>query len=274
MQKRFFLLFPILIGLSISLQAAKLAIVIDDIGYRSDDFRIYEMPKEISVAIIPSSPHATSRAQLAKQQQRDILIHQPMQAKGNHAIEKEALRLGMSSEQVRQQIDFARQRVPHAIGLNNHMGSAATADRTLMNHLMKLLAQYDLYFLDSYTTGGSVAVDVAEQYHIPSLTRHVFLDDVNTLENTQKQFRHAIQYARKHGLAIVIGHPRRHTIQALQQGLAKLPNDIELVKISSLWQQKQIELIKPPYIYLFSEAIAPTSKAPFTRHDLLRGVPN
>lgn len=271
MQKKFF--FPILMCLSISLQAAKLAIVIDDIGYRNDDFHIYDMPKEISVAIIPSAPYATSRAQLAKQQQRDILIHQPMQAKGNHAIEKEALLIGMSANQVRQQIDYARQRVPHAIGLNNHMGSAATADRTLMNHLMKLLAQYDLYFLDSYTTGSSVAIDVAKNYHIPSLTRHVFLDDINTLENTQKQFRYAIRYARKHGVAIVIGHPRHYTIQALQQGLANLPSDIKLVKISTLWQQKQIESIKP-YIYLFNEAIAPTSKAPFTRHELLRGVPN
>lgn len=68
--------------------AARLAIVIDDIGYRSDDQKIYDLPKEISVAIIPSAPNATIRAKQAKQQGRDILIHQPMQPKANIKLEK------------------------------------------------------------------------------------------------------------------------------------------------------------------------------------------
>ena len=118
--------------------ATKLAIVIDDIGYRAkEDNAIYAMPKEISVAIIPSAPHATARAKQAFEQHRDILIHLPMQPQ-NHLqpIEAGALSVGMSEERVEQLISTSKDLVPYAIGLNNHMESKATTDRTTMEKLM------------------------------------------------------------------------------------------------------------------------------------------
>ncbi|MDH3000875.1 hypothetical protein A1D23_10445 [Chelonobacter oris] len=255
-----------------SSRAARLAIVIDDIGYRADDQKIYQLPKEISVAIIPSAPNATARAKQAKQQGRDILIHQPMQPKANMRLEKEGLRLGMSARQVTEKIDYARRQVPYAIGLNNHMGSAATADRTLMNHLMRNLAQHKLFFLDSRTIGSSVASKVAKEHGVIALDRHIFLDDSDEYADVQRQFRLALQYARKHGTAIVIGHPRKNTIRVLQQGLANLPQDIQLVGMGSLWRNEKV--IPPkPFILLFHDLPASTSIEPFVKYPLLRGVP-
>ena len=55
--------------------SAKLAIVIDDLGYHAkEDEQILAMPKAVSVAIIPAAPYAKQRNQQAFQQGRDILI--------------------------------------------------------------------------------------------------------------------------------------------------------------------------------------------------------
>ncbi len=62
--------------------SAKLAIVIDDLGYHpKEDAQILALPQAVSVAIIPAAPHAKARNQQAHQQGRDILIHMPMECR-------------------------------------------------------------------------------------------------------------------------------------------------------------------------------------------------
>ena len=105
-----------------------------------------------------------------------------------------------------------------------------------------------------------------------SLDRHIFLDDSNEFADVQRQFEAAIHYARKHGTAIAIGHPRPNTIAVLQAGLRNLPEDIQLVGMGNLWRNEKV--IPPkPFILLFSEMPAPTSMGPFEPVGLLRGVP-
>nr|WP_207761638.1 divergent polysaccharide deacetylase family protein [Caviibacterium pharyngocola] len=254
-------------------QPARLAIVIDDIGYHpKEDAAILAIPKEISVAIIPSAPYAKQRNQQAKQQNRDILIHLPMQPLSQQKIEEGGIRLGMSQEEVAQRVKNSKAIVSHAIGMNNHMGSAATADSDLMLKLMNVLREQHLFFLDSRTIGRSVAGKIAKQQGVNSLDRHIFLDDSDEFADVQRQFQLSLQYARKHGTAIVIGHPRKNTVAVLQAGLKNLPQDIQLVGMGSLWRKEKV--IPPkPFIMLFNDKPAPTSVAPFEDVPLLRGVP-
>lgn len=252
---------------------AKLAIVIDDIGYHpQDDAAILAMPKEISVAIIPSAPYARQRHDQAQAQGRDILIHMPMQPMGKHKIEEGGLHLGMTREEVGRRVQKAKNVLPAAIGMNNHMGSAATADNLLMNYLMNELHKQQLSFLDSRTIGRSVAGKIAKEQGIKTLERHIFLDNSDFYEDVHNQFQQAVLYARKNGTAIVIGHPRKNTVAVLQAGLRNLPSDIQLVGIGSLWRNEK-SLPSQPLILLFSDQPAPTSGAPFEGHPLLRGVP-
>ncbi|MFZ7136501.1 divergent polysaccharide deacetylase family protein [Avibacterium avium] len=258
---------------TIALSQSRLAIVIDDVGYRpKEDAAIYAMPKEISVAIIPSAPYAKQRNDQAKQQNRDVLIHLPMQPMGSHKIEAGGLSLGMSQQTVREKVQSAKKTVSAAIGLNNHMGSAATADQDLMTKLMIALQEQHLFFLDSRTIGRSVASKTAKQQGVKALDRHIFLDDSDAFADVQRQFQQAIAYARKHDTAIVIGHPRKNTVAVLQNGLRTLPKDIQLVNMGSLWRGEKVVPIKP-FIMLFNTTPAPTSVAPFQDVPLLRGVP-
>ena len=268
-----FIVFSTALYTSFSFAQSKLAIVIDDVGYHSkEDAAIFAMPREISVAIIPAAPYARARNQEAKSQGRDILIHMPMQPVSAVKIEDGGLHLGMSAAQVNDRVNTAKNIVRDAIGMNNHMGSAATADPQLMTYLMTALQEKHLFFLDSRTIGKSVAGKIAKEQGVRSLDRHIFLDDSNEFADVQRQFKAAIHYARKHGSAIAIGHPRQNTIAVLQAGLRNLPEDIQLVGMGNLWRNEKV--IQPkPFILLFSEMSAPTSIEPFEPVGLLRGVP-
>ncbi|EOX4861030.1 divergent polysaccharide deacetylase family protein [Haemophilus influenzae] len=268
-----FIVFSTALYTSFSFAQSKLAIVIDDVGYHSkEDAAIFAMPREISVAIIPAAPYARARNQEAKSQGRDILIHMPMQPVSAVKIEDGGLHLGMSAAQVNDRVNTAKNIVRDAIGMNNHMGSAATADPQLMTYLMTALQEKHLFFLDSRTIGKSVAGKIAKEQGVRSLDRHIFLDDSNEFADVQRQFKAAIHYARKHGSAIAIGHPRPNTIAVLQAGLRNLPEDIQLVGMGNLWRNEKV--IPPkPFILLFSEVPAPTSIEPFEPVGLLRGVP-
>ncbi|RYL82065.1 divergent polysaccharide deacetylase family protein [Haemophilus influenzae] len=268
-----FIVFSTALYTSFSFAQSKLAIVIDDVGYHSkEDAAIFAMPREISVAIIPAAPYARARNQEAKSQGRDILIHMPMQPVSAVKIEDGGLHLGMSAAQVNDRVNTAKNIVRDAIGMNNHMGSAATADPQLMTYLMTALQEKHLFFLDSRTIGKSVAGKIAKEQGVRSLDRHIFLDDSNEFADVQRQFKAAIHYARKHGSAIAIGHPRQNTIAVLQAGLRNLPEDIQLVGMGNLWRNEKV--IPPkPFILLFSEMPAPTSIEPFEPVGFLRGIP-
>lgn len=268
-----FIIFSTALYTSFSFAQSKLAIVIDDVGYHlKEDAAIFAMPREISVAIIPAAPYARARNQEAKSQGRDILIHMPMQPVSAVKIEDGGLHLGMSAAQVNDRVNTAKNIVRDAIGMNNHMGSAATADPQLMTYLMTALQEKHLFFLDSRTIGKSVAGKIAKEQGVRSLDRHIFLDDSNEFADVQRQFKAAIHYARKHGSAIAIGHPRPNTIAVLQAGLRNLPEDIQLVGMGNLWRNEKV--IPPkPFILLFTEMPAPTSMEPFEPVGLLRGIP-
>ena len=167
--------------------SAKLAIVIDDLGYHAkEDEQILAMPKAVSVAIIPAAPYAKQRNQQAFQQGRDILIHMPMETVSKMKIEDGGLHLGMSQGEVNHRVQTAHNIVSNAIGMNNHMGSAATADGPLMTKLMTALRERQLAFLDSRTIGRSVAGKMAKEQGVRTLDRHIFLDDSDAFADVQR----------------------------------------------------------------------------------------
>lgn len=221
--------------------AGKLAIVIDDVGYRPADQAVMRLPLPVTVAILPVAPHAARMAEQAAKQQRDTLIHMPMQPRGSTRVEAGALHSGMDAAAVRQTLEHALQVVPQARGLNNHMGSAATADPALMQLLMQELKIRHLLFLDSRTTAATVAESTARRLGVPTLRRTVFLDDNNSLTKVQAEFQRAVSMARHKGWAVAIGHPRPNTLKVLQEGLAHLPADVQLISLRELIAQLPAE---------------------------------
>ncbi|HKS33344.1 MAG TPA: divergent polysaccharide deacetylase family protein [Enterobacteriaceae bacterium] len=226
--------------------AGKLAIVIDDFGYRPHtENQVLAMPAALSVAVLPNAPHAREMATKAHQAGHEVLIHLPMAPLSKQPLEKDTLRPDMSSDEVERIIREAVNSVPYAVGLNNHMGSAMTSSLFGMQKVMQALEHYNLYFLDSMTIGNSQAMRAAAGTGVKVIKRKVFLDDTQNEADIRRQFTRAVELARRNGSAIAIGHPHPSTVRVLQQMLPTLSADITLVHASSLLNEPQTDTSTP-----------------------------
>ncbi len=229
-----------------SVLAGKLAIVIDDFGYRpSQENQVLAVSPNISVAVLPNAPHAREMASKAHSQGHEVLIHLPMAPLSKQPLEKDTLRPEMSSSEIERIIRDAVSKVPHAVGLNNHMGSAMTSNLFGMQKVMQALDQYNLYFLDSMTIGNSQAMRAANGTGVKVIKRKIFLDDSQKEADIRTQFNRAIRVARQTGSAIAIGHPHPSTVRVLKQMVSDLPSDIILVRPSSLLNETYTDTSTP-----------------------------
>lgn len=169
---------------------------------------------------------------------REVILHLPMEPQKypeNNPGEP-FIRVGMSKRDIEDVLDQALRLMPGVKGLNNHMGSAATADTETMRSLMKCLKERDLFFLDSLTTSRSVAAEEALRAGVPELRSWMFLDQSET---SRKQVRELldrlIRRARATGMAVGICHPYPETVAILCEELPKLQREgIRFVTISEM----------------------------------------
>ena len=224
-----------LLGFSLSVSANKVAIIIDDIGYRHTDREAVLLDGKISVAVLPHTPFGRELAVLAHKTQKDVLLHIPMEASNGKRLGPGGLTSNMRRQELNAILTSALMDIPFARGVNNHMGSKLTQLSTHMRWTMDFLKQHQLYFLDSKTTPMSVAGDVARQHGVATLSRHIFLDHFATPSFIHKQFQKIKRTARYRKQLIVIGHPYPETIAYLQKHLWELEaNGIDLVGLESL----------------------------------------
>jgi uncharacterized protein len=217
--------------------SARLAIILDDLGNdRGAAQAIFEMPYPLTISVLPNHPHSADIAQEARRRGFQVMLHLPMESIGNERPEPRELRPGMSAGDVGTLVDELLQAVPEVAGVNNHQGSQSTADAALMDELMPLLREHNLFYVDSRTTAATVAYDTAQRFGVRSGFRNVpFLDDVAEVGAVRKQLQLALRDARKKGDAIAIGHPHPATLQALRDVLpeAKLQG-VQLVFASEV----------------------------------------
>ncbi len=214
-----------------------IAIIIDDLGNRYDrDKRAVLLPGQVSYAFLPHTPHSKALANLAHTLNKDVLLHLPMQSTEAEPLGPGALTLEMSARELLQTFLTSLASVPHAIGINNHMGSLLTQHPGHMQWLMQAIAERgDLFFIDSFTAAKSIAHKIANENRIPNMKRDVFLDSVRNPAAIRQQFYRLLGIAQKNGVALAIGHPYPETLSALETLLPTLPkHGIRLVPVSQL----------------------------------------
>ncbi len=217
-----------------SLQAAKIALIIDDVGNNPErGVQALQLDGKIIYGILPGTPHATMLAEMAHARGKEVLVHIPMESEHHKKLGPDGLTLGMQETEYKNTIQAAMQSVPYAVGFNNHMGSLLTQHQLPMLWLMEVLEQHKLLFLDSRTTTETVAEQVARNHGIPSFRRDVFLDNERDKEAITRQFTQLIQRAKRNGFATGIGHPYPETLEVIDKMLPLLEKQgIELVNLS------------------------------------------
>ncbi len=213
-------------------QAATAALLIDDLGYsRERARRALALAPPLAVAILPDAPYASEIARAANRSGADVLVHLPMAARGEGGAGAR-LDARMSVAAFERVVDRALGAIPGAVGVNNHQGSALTANRGAMDRLMGQLARRrpGLVFVDSRTTAASRAVPAAEAAGVGVAQRDIFLDNVREEAAIADQVERWLTRARVTGCALAIGHPHPETMAVLERTLARA-HEVERVDI-------------------------------------------
>ncbi len=215
----------------------RIAIVIDDLG---NDIpaaeRIARWPYKVCGAILPSLPASGRTAQQLAESGKQVLLHLPMEPRNPRMRPGPGVVLrSQSEEQIMQTLEGDLDSVPGAVGVSNHMGSAATADPRVMRAVARVLARRGLFFLDSRTTVATVAREAAREEGVPAVSRRVFLDDVATEVEVSKAFDELLAHARAEGSAVGLGHPYAATLTVLERELPTLSQrGVRLVSVGEL----------------------------------------
>jgi polysaccharide deacetylase 2 family uncharacterized protein YibQ len=219
----------------------QVAIVIDDLGnLYAESMRVLELPGPVSVAILPYTPHSKTIARIAHNLGRDVLVHMPMQAHSNKSLGPGGLLASMDQQELSEKVRAALHAVPHAQGLNNHMGSLLTEQPKSMTWLMHTLKQEHKHFLDSRTTALTQAAHSAQAINLPHTSRDVFLDNVLSEKAIGQQFDLLIEKAHQNGTAVAIGHPNPLTLKVLEARLPGLKKrGVRLVNLSQVIRLQQ-----------------------------------
>lgn len=215
---------------------AKIALVIDDVGHHLRHQEFLDLAIPITLAILPGSPHATKLATTAHQAGHQVMLHLPMQAQGQQtATEAGMLSASDSLAHIELLLDYALQQVPHAQGVNNHQGSYLTEQKQSMAWLMQALKQRQLYFLDSRTSAATVAEQQALAHGVPTIRRHVFLDNQLQQVALEQAWQGLLELAQKQSQAVVIAHPHPETLAFLKEKIPLLPTEsFQFVYVSEL----------------------------------------
>lgn len=235
------LLLLFLAGGSVATTQPRIAIIIDDLGYRLiAGQRAIKLPGPVSFAVLPGAPRTRALALEAHANGKEVLLHLPLQARADEVgQEPMGINLHMNRSEFRDTFEKAFDSVPHAIGVNNHRGSLLTRHPGHMRWLMEEIQARDaLFFVDSYTTHESVAMQFADELGVSARKRDVFLDPDQAPATVAREFERMKRLATKRGSVIVIGHPYAATLDLLERELPKLAGEgFELVPISELLQQ-------------------------------------
>ena len=222
-------------------KGVQVAIIVDDIGASLSAVReLLSLDIPLTFSILPNLAHSKGAADLIAKHQREIMLHMPMEPVDYPRYDpgKEALYVKMTNDEIRQETARLLNAVPERRGVNNHMGSRFTQDRRGIALVLDEIKKADLYFVDSVTSGKTVAYDEAVKRGIPALRRDVFLDHVNEPQAVSRQIEQLIRMARKQGRAIAICHPRDNTIKALRKGVKRFQAEgIDVVPVSALMKK-------------------------------------
>ncbi|GEO81021.1 divergent polysaccharide deacetylase family protein [Pararhodospirillum oryzae] len=205
-------------------QGPKIAVVIDDLGLdRPGSQAMIALNGPLTLSCMAYAPDPRGLARAVHAGGHETMLHLPMEPRDASVDPGPgALKVGDSPAVIRARLAEALDRFPTVVGLNNHMGSRFTADRPGMSTLLQDVGQRGLMFLDSRTTGQSVAGDLAHAYHVPFAERAVFIDHENDPAVIRQQLALTEKIARMHGHAVAIGHPRPATHAQLAAWLPTL----------------------------------------------------
>ncbi len=218
----------------------KVVIVIDDFGNNMKGTeQMLSLPIPLTAAVMPFLPSTKQDAALAHKKGYEVIVHLPMEPyRGKKSwLGPNAITTDLSDKEIRKRVTAAIEDVPYAIGMNNHMGSKATADERVMRIVLSVCKEYGLFYLDSRTNSKSVASKVGKELGVPVVENELFFDDLYTHSHIAKQANILLQKINTDPVLIAIGHvgpPGEITSNVLASYIPKIKEKARFVFLSEL----------------------------------------
>ncbi|MCW5736869.1 MAG: divergent polysaccharide deacetylase family protein [Enhydrobacter sp.] len=197
-----------------------IAIVIDDVGLDRPRSKLaWELPGPLTMSFLPYARDVRDQAKAARARGHELMLHMPMEPSGRADPGPNALLVSLTDAELKRRATMALDSFDGYVGVNNHMGSRFTTFKPGMENVLRQFKARGLLFLDSRTSPQSVGDQLAQELGVPSVARHVFLDDDESLDAIRRRLAETEVVARRQGFAVAIGHPHEATIQALVEWL-------------------------------------------------------
>lgn len=217
----------------ISFNKPKLAIVIDDVAFGYQVKALKSLHLKINPSFFPPSKRHPNTPKYAKEF-KFYMVHLPLEAKNFPYPEDNTLLLSSTKEDIEKRIKNVVKWFPDVRYINNHTGSAFTANKKAMERLIEVLNEYHIQFVDSRTTADTKVKEVEREFGGKYIARDIFLDNKQNVDYIRGQLKKAVKIAKIKGYAIAIGHPHPATIKALRESKDILKN-VELVYVKQLF---------------------------------------
>lgn len=220
---------------NVSSANSRIAVVVDDFGYSSEgvaaDF--LELEAGITLSVIPGLKYSGDICEKAADAGRSFICHMPMEPEEGECSTDYCVRVSMTDAQIREAVSGAVQAIPGAAGMNNHMGSRATADPRVMAAVLRVCRERGLFFLDSLTSPNSVAAETARRLGLRVLVNDIFLD--NRGADIRGNMLKLMRKSERRGYAIGIMHVHRKSFRELKWMIEEAEKrGIELVTLEDL----------------------------------------
>jgi polysaccharide deacetylase 2 family uncharacterized protein YibQ len=221
------------------------AIVIDDFGSDMEGTEeMMNLPFTITVAVMPFLPSTKRDAEWAHRKGHQVIVHLPMEPMRGRKewLGPGAITCDLTDEEIRKRVNAAIDNVPHAVGMNNHMGSKATVDERVMHIILEVCRERGIMFLDSHTNYRSVVAKIAKEVGVPCIENHIFLDDVRNANHISKQIKLLQRHLSEHDKCVAIGHVGtrgRMTAGVIRQAQT-LASNIRFVGITDMLKQDKL----------------------------------
>jgi uncharacterized protein len=201
-----------------------IVLILDDVGFDHQPLSLaMAIDPNVNFAVLPNGRRSIEFASTLHARGFELLCHLPMEPEGFPRISPGdgAVLTTMSDAQIATATRTNIESIRFARGVNNHMGSRATADRRVMTDVLGALPK-GMYFIDSKTTGNSIAGPLARTMRVKTASRNVFLDDVQDVVSIRRQLAELADTASSRGVSVGIGHMYPSTIQVLTEDAPKL----------------------------------------------------
>ena len=214
-------------------KGAKLVIIMDDISLRSQVNKIKALKMNITPAIFPPLKW-NPQSNLLADDFSVYLVHLPLAAY-NYKDATNQIPTSASNKQIKERIKAIKRDFKGVKYINNHTGSAFTANYTATKKLLDELKAQNISFIDSVTTSNSAVPQASKELGLRYVYRDVFLDNVQSESSILAQLQIAVNIAKRDGHAIAICHPHAATFAALKRAKNSILNGVDVVYLDEIY---------------------------------------